>query len=204
MSSTTQVPAASGTLPVPRHPVLNNRASYLSFGLAWLVGHGASALAYGDDPLVGMPSAVPNLLLTVGLLGAVAVTSAVTAKAQRGVRGRQAVIGNLLAGSWVIGFGALFLIITALSEALDKHEVHTLMWPTASGLVVGLLYLASGAVYRDALQYTLGSWLALASSAALFLDGANLYWALALAGGGAYLVAASREARRYQAALRQA
>ncbi|MER8223600.1 ABC transporter permease [Streptomyces sp. NPDC094143] len=204
MSSTTHTPAVSATSSPPARLVLNNRASYLSFGLAWLVGHGASALAYGDDPIVGMPSAVPNLLLTVGLLGAVAVTSAVTAKAQRGAQGRQAVIGNLLAGSWLVGFGALFLIITALSEALGEQEVHTLMWPTASGLVVGLLYLASGAVYRDTLQYALGSWLALASSAALFLDGASLYWALALAGGGAYLIAAARETRRYDAALRGA
>ncbi|MFG2779490.1 hypothetical protein ACGFY7_16775 [Streptomyces prunicolor] len=70
-------------------------------------------------------------------------------------------------------------------------------WRESSGLVVGLLYLAGGAVYRDRLQYLLGTWLALTSSAALFVHGAPLYWVLALAGGGSYLVAAALEPRRH-------
>jgi hypothetical protein len=204
MPTTTPTPPAPPTAPATPRLVLNNRVSYLSFGLAWLAGHGASALAYGDNPIVDMPSAVPKLLLAVGLLIAIAVTGAVSARQQRGVQGRQAMTGHLLTGSWLVGFGALFLIITALSGALDDQQVHTLLWPTASGLVVGLLYLASGTVHHDTLQYTLGSWLALTSSAALFLDGAALYTTLALAGGGAYLIAASQEIRRYRHALRAA
>ncbi|MCX4904385.1 ABC transporter permease [Streptomyces sp. NBC_00878] len=193
--------AATSTQPSTLSVVLNNRLSYLSFGFAWLIGHGVNAMTHGDDPVLDLPSAVPAALLVVGLVAAVAVTSVVTARALRGVQGPQALVGNLLAASWPIGFGALFLVITALSEALDEQEVHTLMWPTASGLVVGLLYLAGGAAYHDRLQYTLGSWLALTSSAALFLDGANLYWALALAGGGSYFVAAALEPRRRADAL---
>ncbi|WP_446222079.1 hypothetical protein ACTWPB_19805 [Nocardia sp. IBHARD005] len=42
--------------------------------------------------------------------------------------------------------------------------------------------------------------LAVSSTAALFLDGAYLYWALALAGGGSYLLAAAIEPRRIAAA----
>ena len=30
--------------------VLDNRLSYVSFGLAWLVGHGVNALTHGDVP----------------------------------------------------------------------------------------------------------------------------------------------------------
>ena len=178
--------------------VLNNRPSYVSFGLAWLVGYGAFALAYGDDPILPTPSVVPAVLLLGGLLTAVTITVVVTVKAQRGARGDEAVIGKLLAASWLVGFGALFLIITALSTALQEQHVHTLLWPTGSGLVVGLLYLAGAVAHRDVLQYGLGAWLAVMSSAALFLQGANVYWALALAGGGAYLVAAALEPRRQQ------
>ena len=176
--------------------VLNNRPSYVSFGLAWLVGYGAFALADGDDPILPIPSVVPAILLLGGLLTAVTVTGVVTAKAQRGARGHEALVGNLLAASWLVGFGALFLIITALSTALQEQHVYTLLWPTGSGLVVGLLYLAGAVAHRDVLQYGLGTWLAVMSSAALFLQGANVYWALALAGGGAYLVAAALEPRR--------
>lgn len=149
-----------------------------------------------------MPSVVPAVLLVGGLLTAVIITSVVTARAQRGVRGREAVVGNLLAASWLVGFGALFLLITALSAALHEQQVHTLLWPTGSGLVVGLLYLAGAVAHRDVLQYTLGGWLGVMSSAALFLDGANLFWALSLAGGGGYLVAAALEPRRRAGASR--
>ena len=53
--------------------VLNNRPSYVSFGLAWLVGYGAFALAYGDDPILPTPSVVPAVLLLGGLLTAVTI-----------------------------------------------------------------------------------------------------------------------------------
>lgn len=176
--------------------LLDNRPSYLSFGLAWLLGHGAYALSHGDDPLLRLPSAVPGALLIAGLFTAMVVTSVVTMRAQRGVSGRDAVVGNLLAASWLIGFSALFFVITALSSALSQDDLKMLLWPTGSGLIVGLLYLAGGAAYRDVLQYALGAWLALTSTAALFLDGASPYWVLALAGGGSYLVAAAMEPRR--------
>ncbi|WP_194815101.1 ABC transporter permease [Nocardia sp. XZ_19_385] len=176
--------------------ILDNRPSYLSFGAAWLFGHGAYALSHGDDPVLRLPSAVPSVLLITGLAVALVVTIMVSMKAQRSATGHDAMVGNLLAASWLIGFGALFFVITALSSALGQDDLKMLLWPTGSGLIVGLLYLAGGAAYRDVLQYALGAWLALTSSAALFLDGASPYWVLALAGGGAYLVAAGLEPRR--------
>ena len=176
--------------------LLDNRPSYLSFGLAWLLGHGAYALSHGADPLVRLPAAVPSALLIAGLLIAMVITSVVTMRAQRGVTGADAVVGQLLAASWLVGFGALFFVITALSSALAQDDLKMLLWPTGSGLIVGLLYLAGGAAYRDVLQYALGAWLALTSTAALLLDGASPYWVLAVAGGGSYLLAAAIEPRR--------
>ncbi|MGW0249995.1 ABC transporter permease [Nocardia goodfellowii] len=176
--------------------ILDNRPSYLSFGAAWLFGHGAYALSHGENPLLRLPSAVPSALLITGLLSALVITIVVSMKAQRLATGWDAVVGNLLAASWLVGFGALFFIITALSSALSQDDLKLLLWPAGSGLIVGLLYLAGGAAYRDVLQYALGAWLALTSSAALFLDGASPYWVLALAGGGSYLVAAALEPRR--------
>ncbi|WP_435592807.1 ABC transporter permease [Nocardia sp. bgisy118] len=179
--------------------ILDNRSSYLSFGAAWLVGHGAFALAHGDDPLVDLPGPVPMLLLGGGLLAALAITGAAAGRARRTATADPLVSG-LLAASWVIGFGALFVVITALSSVIGDPAIQTLLWPTGSGVVVGLLYLAGGVAYRDVLQYSLGAWLALVSGAALFFHGANLYWLLALAGGGSYLLAAALEPRRLAAA----
>lgn len=84
---------------------------------------------------------------------ALVITSIVSMKAQRSATGTDATVGNLLAASWLIGFGALFLIITAVSSAVNQDDLKMLLGPAGSGLIVGLLYLAGGTAHRDVLQY---------------------------------------------------
>jgi hypothetical protein len=72
----------------------------VGFGLALLVGYGAFALSYGDDPILPMPSAAPGVLLLVGLLTAVTITGVATVKARRGP---DAMIENMLAAAWLVG-----------------------------------------------------------------------------------------------------
>ncbi|MBF6269144.1 ABC transporter permease [Nocardia farcinica] len=192
----TAVPHTAVPHPSAMRTLLDNRPSYLGFGAAWLLGHGAYALSHGSDPVLRLPAAVPSILLITGLVAALIVTSVVSMRAQRTATGSEAVVGKLLAASWLVGFGALFFVITAVSSVLPHGDLTTLLWPAGSGLIVGLLYLAGGAAYRDVLQYTLGAWLALTSTAALLLDGASPYWVLAVAGGGSYLLAAALEPRR--------
>ncbi|MFD3426190.1 hypothetical protein [Nocardia fluminea] len=67
----------------PVRKVLDNRPIYLSFGLAWLVGHGTFALSHGPNPLLDLPGFVPTALLGVGLLAAMIVTTVVSLRAQR-------------------------------------------------------------------------------------------------------------------------
>jgi hypothetical protein len=59
-----------------------------------------------------------------------------------------------------------------------------------------VLYLGEGAARRNVLHYALGTWLALTSTAALLLDVPHLFWVLAVAGGGGFVVAAILESRR--------
>ncbi|MFD7506480.1 ABC transporter permease [Streptomyces sp. NPDC059850] len=66
-------------------------------------------------------------------------------------------------------FAALFLAITGLAAAIDHPDIQTLLWPTGSAFVVGLLYIAEGGARRNPLHYGLGTWLALTSTAALLL-----------------------------------
>lgn len=160
----------------------NNRPSYLAWGATWLVGYGALALAGGPDPVVALPSRLPSLLLVGGLVTATVVTALTTIRDQRGVSGPAKTAGTLFGLAWATGFTALALLITALARALGDQLVHTLLWPTGSALVVGLLYLMGGALQRDHLQYALGTYLALLGSASVFLDSPGHYWALAVAG----------------------
>jgi hypothetical protein len=179
---------------------VDNRATYVGFGLAYVLGHGAAALGRGTDPLVAMPGWLPMALLGAGLAAGTVFSTAAALRAQRGASKPDVLSGQLLGTSWIVGFAALFLAITGLSSFVDSPDLQTALWPAGSGLVVGLLYLGEGAVRRNVLHYCLGAWIALTSSAALLLGTPGLFWVLAIAGGGGYAVATFLERARLSAA----
>lgn len=188
----------------PSSPVTDNRPVYVAWGAAWAVGYGAMALGSGPSPVADLPTFLPVTLLAVGLVGAAVVTGVATARAQRGVTGGAKVAGTMIGTAWAIGFTALFLLITGLTAVVGDQHVQSVLWPTGSALVVGLLYLAGGAVNRDVLQYALGAWIALVGTAAVFLDTPGLHTVLATAGAGGYAVAAALEPRRLAAVVHAA
>lgn len=63
----------TATLPCPAAPAstgsidIDSRAAYTSFGLAYVLGHGASAVSSGPDPLIALPPWLPTTLLGIGL-----------------------------------------------------------------------------------------------------------------------------------------
>jgi hypothetical protein len=189
---------ATPTAPIPatRSGEVDNRATYVSFGLAYVLGHGAAALAKGDDPLVALPGWLPMTLLGIGLAAGTVHSTTAALRAQVGMSGPDILSGKLLGAAWITGFAALFLAITGLAATVDHPDLQTVLWPSGSGLVVGMIYLGEGAVRHDVLHYCLGTWLALVSAAALFLGNPGLFWVLAAAGGGGYAVAAVLERKR--------
>ncbi|MFD7231600.1 ABC transporter permease [Streptomyces sp. NPDC059881] len=191
-------PVTTGVMTTPSRLAneVDNRDAYVSFGLAYLLGHGAAAVSQGDNPILGLPGWLPITLLGIGLATGITQATVAALRAQRGATGPDILTGKLLGAAWIAAFAALFLAITGLTSALGMPELQSILWPAGSGLVVGLLYLAEGSARRNLLHYSLGVWLALTSTAALFLGTPGLYWVLAVAGGGAYALAAVLERRR--------
>ncbi|WP_328648951.1 hypothetical protein OHS58_17050 [Amycolatopsis sp. NBC_00348] len=74
---TTAIAAA----PVARAGDTDNRATYLSFGLAYVFGHGAAAVSGGDDPLVRLPGWLPMTLLGLGLAAGTVFATLAAARA---------------------------------------------------------------------------------------------------------------------------
>ena len=191
--------AASLTAPVPATTLtgeVDNRSTYVSFASAYVLGHGAAVLSKGTDPVLNLPGWLPMALLAAGLVAGTVQAISANNRALRGASESEQLTGKLLGVSWATGFVALFLAITGLAVAFDKPELQEVLWPVGSTLVVGLLYLAEGAVRRNTLHYALGSWLALVAAASLFLSTPGFYGLLAVAGGGGYAVAAVLERRR--------
>jgi len=192
-TATLPSPAAS---PATTSGEVDSRAAYASFGLAYVLGHGASAVSRGATPLLALPSWLPTTLLGAGLVAGTVFAMLSANRAQRGASTSDILSGKLLGLSWVSAFVALFLAITGLAAELDRPDLQTMLWPTLSGFLVGVLYLGEGATRRNVLHYGLGTWLALTSAAALFLGLPALFWVLTVAGGGGFAVAAVLERRR--------
>ncbi|RDG40137.1 ABC transporter permease [Streptomyces corynorhini] len=176
---------------------VDSRATYLSFGLAYLLGHGAAALSQGATPLLDLPDWLPMTLLGTGLAAGTVNATIAAGRAQRTTTDPGDILtGKLLGAAWVVALAALFLAVTGLTNTVDAPDIQAALWPTASGLVVGLLYLAEGTARRNLLHYGLGAWLTLISTTALFVGTPALFWILTVAGGGAYALAALLEGRR--------
>ncbi|MHA6619334.1 ABC transporter permease [Pseudonocardia sp. DLS-67] len=190
---------APATVPATTGGDVDSRAAYVGFGLAYVLGHGASAVSLGPDPLVALPAWLPMTLLGAGLVAGSVFAMLAANRAQRGASRHDLLSGKLLGLSWISAFAALFLAITGLTAELGRPDLQTMLWPTWSGFLVGVLYLGEGAARRNVLHYGLGTWLALTSTAALFLGIPSLFWVLTVAGGGGFAVAAVLERRRLAA-----
>jgi len=176
---------------------IDNRPAYLGFAFAYVFGHGSAMLSRSGA--VAMPSWLPIALLATGLVAGTVFATSASLRAQKAASEARRRAEKLVGTAWITGFAALALAITGLSTAFDQPELQTVLWPAGSAIVVGLIYVAEGAVRGNALHYNLGTWLALVAAAALFVPGAGFFGVLAVLGGGAYLVAAFLERRRLAA-----
>ncbi|SER35859.1 hypothetical protein SAMN05216188_110236 [Lentzea xinjiangensis] len=179
---------------------VDNRAAYLGFAFAYVFGHGAALLSKAD--LVTMPSWLPIALLATGILTGVTFAMTASLRAQRFASETRRRAEKLVGMAWVTGFTALALVITGLSTVFDNPDLQTVLWPAGSAIVVGLIYIAEGAIRGNVLHYNLGTWLALVAAGALFVSGPGFFGVLTVLGGGAYLLAAFLERRRLRTPAR--
>jgi hypothetical protein len=180
---------------------VDSRATYVSFGLAYLFGHGAAALSKGADPVLALPGWLPLTLLAAGLVAGTAYSISAATQAQRGASKPELLSAKLVAASWGTAFAGLFLVITGLAAVFDSPGLQDVLWPAGSTFLVGLIYLAEGAVRRITLHYGLGTWLALVAGASFFFPNPGHLRVLTIAGGGAYAVAAVMERRRIRTSV---
>lgn len=158
------------------------------WGLAWAVGY--TVMAWGSRTHDGPPGAVAGTAFAVLLVGAGVATGIHIARRSGGVRGPSARAGAMFGWSWFIAFAAVNLVMAGLTQAGANDTVVTLGWNALSALVVGMLYLAGGAVWQELTMYLLGAWIVLVGGAATLAGVPGVYTVMAAAGGGGMLLAA--------------
>jgi len=160
---------------------------YLCWGTAMLLGYAALYLgsSHGREPTID--PTVSGFVFS-GLLVAAAVATGVHIyRRVRGLRGPGSTQGSMYSLSWVLGFAAMSVMGSGLIRAGMSDELADLFFFAVSGLIVGLLHLAGGAVWLERSMYALGAWVIAVFSAAT-LVGLPLAYVLAAAlAGGAFL-----------------
>lgn len=167
---------------------VDDRLILLTWGVAWLVGYLALYLTAKES---GSP-AVWAFAVFAGLLAAAVVATIVhTVRRTAGLAGPGSTSGAMFGLSWSIGFTGLALIMVGLMRAGISDVVASLLWNALPCLLVGVLYLAGGALWRSGILYGLGAWIVLVGGGATIAGLPAMYLVMAVAGGGGLLVGAA-------------
>lgn len=166
----------------------DNRLLFGAWGVAWLVGH--LLLWVSRATPAGPPAPWAFFAFALLIVGAVVVTIVHSATRGRGVTGPSTTAGAMYGWAWTIGFVGLTLIMTGLQRAGLDGELLSLAWFAMPSLLVGMLYLAAGAMWLARELYVLGIWILVVGGAATFAGFPGAFLVLAFAGGGGFLVMA--------------
>lgn len=167
-------------------------AILLAWGIAWFVGFGMLWLIDGAKPAVSIPLPVAVVVFVVLMIGALVASAVLGVRTSRGIRPSSAAAftGTVYGFTWTIAFVAMFVFGTALVRNGMPPELLNIYYPTASTLLVGLLYFVGGGIWQARPLLWLGGWIIVVALVAPFFGYPANYFVLALAGGGVFLAGA--------------
>ncbi len=164
---------------------------------AWAVGFLAvwSAEATGGSPWPRIPQPVAWSVFGVVILGAIVFSIVAGIRSGAGVRGPSRLSGMLYGWSWSVSMVGAWLLLTALQRTGLPPEALSLLSPAIFILLVGVLYLTGGALWRSPVQFALGIVMILTAVAATFAGAPAHHLIYATVGPVAMLVVAVLLAR---------
>ena len=169
---------------------LNPALIYGLWGAAYLIGFGAILLTYPTAVSVRLPAAVAGVLVGSLFVAATVTSIVMGVRAGRGLRGPSQAAGAMYGWSWTLGFCTLAAVNVGVARLGIPDDAETLLWSGSSLLLVGVLYLAAGALFQDRFQYGLGVWMLVSSACSVFAGVPGNFAVVSLAGGGGFLLAA--------------
>lgn len=160
----------------------------ITWGFVWLVGFVLLWAAVGPGML---PVAVAAWAFGILMAIAIVASMVIGIRAGAGTRDNreESLAGMLFGFASTAGFIGVGVIGGALARVGMSSDVAMVFYPTMYGLMVGILYLAAGAVWRAPYPAYIGAWLALVSVVTAFVPAPAHYLVLGIAGGGGFLAA---------------
>ncbi|PWD50976.1 hypothetical protein C8046_10245 [Serinibacter arcticus] len=171
----------------------DSRLLYGVWGLAWLIGYLAlwtTATATTTATTPGLPTPWAFALFYGLLAVAVVVTIVHVLRRSRGLRGDSATSGAMYGWAWAVSFTVVGVVIGAIGATDAAPSTMGLISNALPCIVVGVLYMAGGAMYRDWPWFVLGAWIAVVAGVASAVGMPRTYLVMAIAGGGGMVVGA--------------
>jgi hypothetical protein len=175
---------------------LNPALMFGLWGAAYLLGFGAVFLTYPTAVPLRLPGMAAAVLVGVLFASATVTSIAVGVRAGRGLRGPSQAAGAMYGCSWTLGFCALAAVNIGVSRMGLSEDAVTVLWSGSSLLLVGVLYLAGGALFQDRFQYGLGVWMLISGAGSVYAGVPGNFAVVSLAGGGGLLLTAGYFALR--------
>jgi hypothetical protein len=175
---------------VHRRLGVNVALFYGPWGAAYLLGFGSVFLTYRSAVPLRLPGIVAAVVTGVLFAAAAVVSVVYGTRAGRGVSGPSRVVGAMYGWAWALGFCALAAVNIGVTRLGLPADAVTLLWSGSSLLLVGVLYLAGGALWQDRFQYGLGVWMLVTGAGSVLAGVPGNFAVLALAGGGGLLLTA--------------
>jgi hypothetical protein len=163
---------------------------YGPWGAAYLLGFGSIFLTYPTALPWRLPGAVAAVVTGLLFVAATVLSVVTGVRAGRGLRGPSQAAGAMYGWSWTLGFCALTAVNIGVTRLGLPDDAVTLLWSGSSLLLVGVLYLAAGALWQDRFQYGLGVWMLVSGAGSVLAGVPGNFAVVSLAGGGGLLLAA--------------
>lgn len=166
------------------------RVLFGAWGLGWLLAYGMLWWDSSGSP-TGTATARGGIAFGAILLVALVVTLVHVARAGRGLAGASQRTGAMYGSAWGIGFAGQGLIVGGIVNAGANPAVIAIVANSVACLVVGMMYMAGGALWRETAMYVIGAWMIAVAAAASLVGMPAGYLVMSLAGGGGMLVGAA-------------
>jgi len=157
---------------------------------AWAIGFGALWCGHDIGGVDLLPTAVAWIVFGACMVVAIVWSIITGVRSGAGIRGRSRFQGMLYGWSWTISMVGTWLLLVGLQRAGLPDELAALIYPGAFALIVGVLYLAGGALWRAPVQYALGIVIIAVAVAATFMGTPFNFLVYAIAGPIAMLIVA--------------
>jgi hypothetical protein len=172
-------------------------AMLVVWAVSWAVGFTClwSSDADGGNPWFRMPATAAAIVFIVLMAVAIVVSIVAGIRSGVGVRGPSRLAGALYGWSWTISMLGAGALLGAVGRAGMPTETMNILAPGLFVLLVGVLYLAGGALWRAPVQYALGVVMIATALGASFAGSPTHYLVYATVGPVAMLVVAALMAR---------